>query len=240
MGQKIFAGDGSASSISGAFADDIMAVGALTATVNDFAPNAFDQINYKNAGTWQLTSLSAVSITGIQGGQPGRRIVLMNSGSFAITLPAESGASAAENRIAQAVTIAAGTSATLQYNAVTQRWVVQSPGSNGQAATPTTISDVVAGTINDYAPTGFDANTGLLVLASTNAQISGLLAGGDQQKLVIYNSDFTHTLTLLTENGGSAAANRFKIGGPADLAIQGGGSIALVYSTTVQRWLVQA
>lgn len=127
MGQKIFAGDGSAVSTPGAIADDVILIPQIPADQNNFAPNSGDQVSYINAGTWNFSSKAAINITGIQGGVSGRRCVLVNSGSFDITLVGESAASIAANRFSSSFVIAAGSACVVQWSRVSSRWMILSP-----------------------------------------------------------------------------------------------------------------
>lgn len=95
-----------------------------------------------------------------------------------------------------------------------------------------------AGAQNNVAPTGFDSTVGFLdvTLASGDANWTGLLAGADQQQLIIANADTTNSLTLNGLNAGSSAANQFRAGG--DPVLPPLSAVLLCYYTTPAQWIV--
>ena len=100
-----------------------------------------DQNNYNPTGL-ALTSVMRInsnaprSITGLAGGAVGRVIVIVNVGSFPITLPVESSLSTAANRfIGTATTLVGGALLTLIYDAVVSRWRSQA-GTGGSSGGP--------------------------------------------------------------------------------------------------------
>lgn len=93
----------------------------ITSDQNDYNPTGLS-----SATTVRLTSDAVRAITGLAGGATGRIVILHNVGSYGITLPDESGSSAAANRFAMTTnfTLMADQSVTLQYDATSQRWRV--------------------------------------------------------------------------------------------------------------------
>lgn len=110
----------------------------------------------------------------------------------------------------------------------------------GQSVSPTGPVGVVSalpaiGANNDYAPTGFGATTGFLdcTLAGVT-NITGLLAGYDGQIVIVTNLS-TDTLTLNALNGGSQAANQFRM--VSDLILNQYNSRTFKYSAMIGKWV---
>lgn len=93
---------------------------AITSNQNNYNPTGMD-----TAHTVRLSSDAARTITGINAGTSGRKIVLQNVGSFTISLSVESASSTAANRIlgfGTSVDIPSNTSLSLDYDATSSRW----------------------------------------------------------------------------------------------------------------------
>jgi hypothetical protein len=73
-----------------------------------------------------------------------------------------------------------------------------------------------------------------VTLAAGNANWTGLLAGNDDQAVLIVNQDAANSLTLNNANAGSAAANRFAYA--ADLILPPGATAWAVYRATPALW----
>lgn len=73
-----------------------------------------------------------------------------------------------------------------------------------------------------------------VTIAGGNANWTGLLAGVDDQIVLIVNQDPVDTLTLNNANAGSAAANRFAYA--ADLILPPGATCFAVYRSTPAVW----
>jgi len=90
----------------------------ITANQNDYDPMA--------AGLLRLTSDAARTVTGVGRGRDGKRLVLVNVGSFGITISHQSVSSAAINRVitgtAADVVLATDDYMSLYYDHVTLRW----------------------------------------------------------------------------------------------------------------------
>lgn len=90
----------------------------ITVDQNDYDPGNYDVL--------RISTDASRAITGLSGGVKGRRLLLLNVGSFAFTLPNQSGSSAVQNRIITqsggTVTVAANGAAKLYYDSTTLRW----------------------------------------------------------------------------------------------------------------------
>lgn len=98
---------------------------------------------------------------------------------------------------------------------------------------------LAAGATNNLNPGGgWPANFGRLVLTAGAgaANLTGLLAGLDNQGLLILNNDPANNITLNSLNAGSAAANQFRFF--ADLVLTPGDSVVALYDLTLQKWLL--
>lgn len=91
----------------------------LAANANDYAPSG-----YATASMMRLSSDAARDITGIDAGVGMGRLVLVNVGSFAITLKDADANSAAANRFAFGAdyVLAAGASVSIVYDSTSSRW----------------------------------------------------------------------------------------------------------------------
>lgn len=110
-------------------------------------------------------------------------------------------------------------------------------GGGGAAGTGRATASLPASTTNNLNP-GSLTGVGRLILTAGSgaASVSGLIAGTDGQYLFIYNNDPTNTITLLSQNAGSTAANRFAYLG--DLQLVPGEGVLAVYDATIARWLL--
>lgn len=109
-------------------------------------------------------------------------------------------------------------------------WAVFPPTPTGLVATA-----ITGGAHNDYSPVGFGPTVGFLDLSpAADANITGILAGGDGQQLIVTNLS-AHNLTLNSLNGGSVAANRLRI--VADLTLGQNNSARFVYSVALALWI---
>jgi hypothetical protein len=98
--------------------------------------------------------------------------------------------------------------------------------------TPATFSS----TQNDYNPTGL-STADVLRLECTGADriVTGLQGGADGRIIIIHNVGATYDISLLNEDTGSSAANRFSFGGYG-ITLAPGASILLQYDNTATRW----
>jgi preprotein translocase subunit SecE len=98
--------------------------------------------------------------------------------------------------------------------------------------TPATFSS----TQNDYNPTGL-STADVLRLECTGADrsITGLQGGADGRIIIVHNVGATYDISLLNEDTGSSAANRFSFGGYG-ITLAPGSSIMLQYDNTATRW----
>lgn len=109
-------------------------------------------------------------------------------------------------------------------------WISFPPTPVGLVATA-----ITGGAHNDYNPAGFGPTTGFLDLSpAADANITGILAGGDGQALIITNLS-AHNLTLDSLNGGSAAGNQLRMA--FDLTLTLNNSARFVYSAALSLWV---
>jgi len=122
----------------------------LASSQNNYAPDDF-----ATSSILRLSSSTDVNITGLAGGSDGRTITIFNVGSNTITLKNQSGSSSDANRFAINADIALGAdqSATLIYDATSQRWRSASiPFSSG--GTPCTDNATITCLLNASRATG--------------------------------------------------------------------------------------
>jgi hypothetical protein len=227
-----------------------------------------DQNNYFPAGlqgatVLRLTSDAARSITGLaESGTTGRIFILLNVGSFDITLVDESGASTAENRFAIPgnVTMEPEEGLVLIYDTQSSRWRVfakfadvhsqahdHSNSADGTALVPESLEITggpfalrgdlspaqITASQNDYNPAGL-ADAAVLRLSSDAAwSITGLAGGADGRKMLVFNVG-AFNVTLTDEDAASAAANRFALTGNRILTPDDG--VQFWYDSTSARW----
>lgn len=118
------------------------------------------------------------------------------------------------------------------------RWRVIGGGAN-QFSKQTfyqAITDVTLGaTVNDYNPTGFNRISRLrLAPSGGGTDLTGLVAQEDGAIRTI--TAYGAGLKLKHQNGGSSAANQFYLPGAADITLNVGGSVTLVYDGTFGAW----
>jgi hypothetical protein len=119
--------------------EDFAFSGSVTPAPLGTSQNDYNPTGLATATEIRQASLAAVNITGLQGGVAGRVLVLVNVGSFNITLKNQDAASAAANRFAAtgAVLVEPDGVVALRYDATSQRWrVVATSGQirSGQAS----------------------------------------------------------------------------------------------------------
>jgi hypothetical protein len=85
---------------------------------------------------------------------------------------------------------------------------------------------------------GWPVNYGRLFLTAAGgaANVTGLVAGADNQWLLIVNDDAANNITLNVDNAGSAAANQFDYA--ADLILPPKVSVVAVYDATEASWML--
>jgi hypothetical protein len=100
-------------------------------------------------------------------------------------------------------------------------------------------ANVASGSTNDFNPATFGPTVNRLDLDPNagNSTLTGLLAGIDNQLILVANVNATNSLTLSNQDAGSAAANRFRASD--SFTLLPGGSIWLsYYAGTVNRWVI--
>lgn len=125
------------------------------------------------------------------------------------------------------------------FYAASGAWVAIGTGGGGGGAGRLAVN-VPAGVNNNF-------NPGLLlnvtrILANPNAgnaELTGMLAGGDGQDVLLWNAQAIggNTIQLDNLNAGSTAANRFSISGPS-FTINPQSGARMKYDTTLGLWLV--
>lgn len=100
----------------------------------------------------------------------------------------------------------------------------------------TAISPAAIGSdVNDYAPTGLLASSGVRLVSGAAQNITGLAAGAGGQILLVHNVG-SFDLVLKDESASSVAANRFALN--ADVTLKADQSTLLQYDATSSRWRV--
>lgn len=105
------------------------------------------------------------------------------------------------------------------------------------AITPSALG---AGPTADYAPTGFANVSAVRQDMSAAGSISGLAGGGTGRCIHLLNvaTNASYTLTLLHDDAGSTAGNRFYLPGNASLVVPNNSGVKLWYDTASSRWRV--
>lgn len=93
----------------------------------------------------------------------------------------------------------------------------------------------LAATVNDYNPTGFSYTTRLrLAPSGGSTNLTGMQAQEDGAIRTI--TAYGPGLTLVHQSASSLLANRFFLPGSANIALETGGSVTLVYDATFGAW----
>jgi hypothetical protein len=135
---------------------------ALAANTNDYNPAGLG-----GAAVVRLSASAAVNLTGLAGGQDGRRITLMNVGSDTITITSNDAASAASNRFLMTanVPLQANQAVSFVYDSTANAWRADGIAGIpvGGAGTPSgcdaTATYSTAGIHNYVVPSGFGTIT---------------------------------------------------------------------------------
>jgi hypothetical protein len=90
---------------------------------------------------------------------------------------------------------------------------------------------------NDYSPTGMADAAVLLINSAAAWNITGLATPTTGRLLWVYNTG-AFNITLKHEDAGSAAANRFRGRGAADVVLTPSTGVQLYYSPSLTRWVV--
>jgi hypothetical protein len=115
-----------------------------------------------------------------------------------------------------------------------------SGGSTGGISSGRVLKDLPAGASNNLNPGGgWPTGIGRLILTASSgvANVTGLLAGIDNQWVLIQNDDGANNITLNNENGGSAAANQFTYA--ADLILPPESTVLAIYDATQAKWILR-
>jgi hypothetical protein len=102
----------------------------------------------------------------------------------------------------------------------------------------------LAADVNNYAPAGISRAKNLLLSQATGAtiNITGLVAGYPWQETRLINTSLlaADTFTLKNASASSLAANRFIGTNAADVVLQAGGAITLLYDPIATSWRILA
>lgn len=102
---------------------------------------------------------------------------------------------------------------------------------------------LAGGTVNDYAPAGFEACAVIRQDLSAPTELSGLaggtLAALDGRVVILINTS-KQDLTLLHDDAGSSPENRFELLNQAAVVIVNRGAVVLHYDLAALRWRVIA
>lgn len=95
------------------------------------------------------------------------------------------------------------------------------------------------GVYNNYTPAGFSATVGRLDIDTTsgNVELTGLVAGADGQLLNVSNIG-ANALILDPLNGGSIAANQFRLPGQMYISPQYDSIFLCYYGGAVNKWVL--
>lgn len=226
---------------------DALTPAQITASQNDYAPSGCSRYI-----PWRLDASAAWDITGISAAlcapAPGtnRMRVLINVGSFTITLKDESASSTAANRFALAAdfSLTAGASVQLLYDSTSSRWRIvgleAAAGGSGETNTASNLGGGLANfdsklgvdlRFNTFAAADFDLASNLITIDTTKWATDAEVAAGYQP----LDSDLTSIAALSTTSHGrgllddaDATASRTSIGAAASGAV---GSTGITMNT---------
>lgn len=205
----------------------------LTADTHNWAPTSF-----ATAFTVRASTDAARTLTGLAGGAAGRLVLLLNVGSQDLVLAHESGSSTAANRFDlesdDDQTIAGGGGRLLEYDGVSLRWRVV--GGGGGSAEPVVQTISPTADIDDLVVA--DDTTVLRLNPDNYYYFTGIDSSGssDGRTITIINVSLD-VLNLFHDDAASAAGNRFWLDdAAADLLLNPGGQITVVYDATTGYW----
>jgi hypothetical protein len=221
------------------------------------AAGATDDYNPAGFASYTLLrvtpDVTGSSLTGLQALNDGDVRIIENIGIAGnLTLKQDDAASVAANRFmlpgGTDAVLPRGAAAILIYDATDSRWRAAAfAGALAASAfqdfllTPAGApAALAAGATNDYNPAGLSTTARWRL--STNAagsQLTGLVATPTGSLRWLENIG-TGVLTLLHENAGSTAANRFTCPNGEPVIVQPGGAAALFYDAVTSRYLVGA
>jgi len=223
----------------------------ITSNQNDYGPSGIN-----TAFILRLNSDAARDITGLAAPTSGRAEtkILINVGSFAITLRDQSASSSASNRFAigEDIAIAVGKCMWVWYDTGSSRWRPLSDVRDfGALALLDAITDIpgaitVSGVVspsqitsnqNDYNPASLAAASSLRLSTDASRSITGIQAGAAGREITLFNIG-SNNIVLKNADSGSTAGNRFDFGGDRTLAA--GDGLTIWYDTTSSRWRAKA
>lgn len=111
------------------------------------------------------------------------------------------------------------------------------PGQRYTDGAQSLLSGTAGGTINNWNPGSIDTIDRYQVDPTADMVLTGMVAPAVPGRIVTLFANNSHSITLLDENTGSTAANRFHLGSERDLFVRPGGSVTLVYDNLWSRWM---
>ncbi len=221
-------GTGSAKINSGFFLTGSIAPSQITANQNDYSPAGL-----ATASVLRLSTDAARDITGLSGGGAGRVLALVNVGSNAIVLKDQSASSSAGNRFGFGadVTIAAGQSAVLWYDAAASRWRLLS-GPQAAVSGSTGRERLTSDRTYYVRTDGSDSNNGLantaggafLTLQAAWSAILKLDLNGFSVTVQIGDGTYTNSLNISSAPVGGNVTIKGNNATPANVVIATSGN----------------
>ncbi len=190
--------------------------------------NDYDPATLSTAAIVRISSDAARSITGLAGGVDGRVIVIVNVGSFAITLSNESGSSTAANRFGFGAdqVLASKNSTLLIYDSTATRWRAAGAPADLSALN---ASNLTSGTVPDARfpssipitghglfTEGSAPSTPAANKVALYAKSDGLLYSKDDAGVETQVSNATSSGGTVTHTGGALTSNRVVLGAGTD------------------------
>jgi hypothetical protein len=227
--------------------DGILSPTQITANQNNYAPTG-----HQTALIERINSDAARTLTGLAAPTSGRAEarILINTGSFDITLSDADTSSSASNRffLGANFAIKPNMSIMLWYDLSSSRWrpisqvfpigalayldritgIDQDLALSGRSS-PTQLS----ANTNNWAPVSLSTSSVIRVSTDASRDLTGITGGADGRILILVNVG-TNNLVLKNEDTNSTAANRFSFGSNRTLA--GGDGLLLWYDTVSSRW----
>ena len=143
----------------------------LPANTNDYTVN---QRAFVNASVLQIAATAAINLTGLQGANPNRELLLVNVGASTITLKNASGLSQAPNRFAFGADVALAQNQAIKLLGLAAGgWGLVGTGTSGAAPAPATATYVTVANETATLPNSVEFSSLAIAAAiySTNSQV---------------------------------------------------------------------
>lgn len=95
----------------------------------------------------------------------------------------------------------------------------------------------VSGDQNDWSPPSLGNTAGWRITVSLNSEITGIVAPLQPITYTLYNVG-PQDLTLMDQDSGSAAANRFALKNTSNYKIESMGAAQIYYDDIISRWAI--